>query len=124
MLFHAQRAQPTIPKKQNRSQAHGKLLSLPDEKFLARHKKTKLQSVARTMSKAEAMKQMELSVRTQAARDRHRQTVKRVKTKVWLDIFRPQGTALGLSSQSIVPQIVVTTPQGETRWLEDPNNYE
>lgn len=124
MPSHVQRVQPTIPTKQNRSQAHGKLLSLPDKKFLARHKKIKMQSSTRTMSKAEVMRQMELSVRTQAARDRHRQTVKRIKTKVWLEISRPSRSAIGLSSQSIVPQIIVTTPEGETRWLEDPNNYE
>lgn len=77
------------------------------------------------MSKAEMMEEINQCIRTQAARARYTQTAKRMETKVWVETqCRPRDPYIRLSGQVTVPQIVVTTPDGETRWLEDRNNYE
>lgn len=111
--------------KQNRPQIRGKYLGLPTKTFLARYKRFKLRGLVNKLSKAELMDNIERSARTQATQDRHARKRKRIKTKPWLEVkHRPRGPSTHFTPQSTVPQIVVTTPDGDTRWLENPNNYE
>lgn len=110
---------------QKRPQLRSKFLDLPDEKALASYKKMKLRCFVRKDSKKELIKIIQRSARMQAARDRRARSARRTKTKPWVEVqHRPRGSKYHSSSQSTVPEIVVTTPDGQTRWLDDPNNYE
>lgn len=125
MSPHAQRVPTPTFMKKHRPQFRGKLLSLPDKAFLAKYKKLKLQSSTRTLSKDEMMKKILLSVRKQAARDRYNsRTVKRIKHKVWVEVHHQPKEPVILPGQTMVPQITVTKPDGQTCSLKDPNNYE
>lgn len=125
MPSYTQRGASSTVMKQRRAQFQGKFLDLPAKSFLAHYKKLKLQSLVKKLSKEEMMDSIRKSARLQAARDRHKQIRKRVKTKPWLEtLYRPRGPQAHFAAQSNIPQIVVTTPDGETRWVEDPNNYE
>lgn len=116
---------PFLTERAQNRRYDGDFLSLPDKQTLAQHKAKKLQCFSPSMTRREVLKRIEQSARAQAARDRHARTVKRIKTKRWLEVQHPPGAAahqhpLGLE----VPQIVVTAPDGEMHWLKDPNNYE
>lgn len=125
MSFYTQRVQTPALMKQKRTQCREDFLALPNGEFLAQHKVSKLQSITLTMSKEKVRQRIEQSVCVRAARDRHARTVKRIKTKLWTEIqHQPRAPVDQCASQMPIPQIVVTTPDGEMRWLEDPNKYE
>lgn len=128
MALSTHRVHKSTAIERNRTQFREKFLNLPSKSSLALHKKRKLRSLTQKTSKEELLDIIQRSARKQAARDRQTRIfkrVKRVRTKAWIEIkHKPRTVSIQFTGQMAVPQLVVTTPDGETRWLEDPNNYE
>lgn len=113
-------------------------LPLPDKDRLEReHVARVAMRMAAHMTpptKAEKLAEAALAARAAASRDRRARFKHQVRLRRWIETQTPPWTR-GLVEQVLAstnatcntkiecPSITVTTPEGETRWLEDPNVY-
>lgn len=105
---------------------HGSHLQLPDKSFATRHRNNtlkNLKSYRETLSKEQLIARAMLEIKAQALRDHHAVRRQRVKVRNWIETKAHRWNPAPSSNRMKIPIIIMTTPEGTTCYLSDPNTY-